>query len=141
MFARHDRAAPGIALLSAVVLLGTGCKSGPPADNGIRIGDRTLAEFKPKQTSEPWLIAVIGPPTTRTEVCGDRPASVLRYSVIERAGGGVLSFLFGSAPPKTTATIYFIVENGIVMQFWADREEESTFFGGKKTKDTGEKKD
>lgn len=118
------------------------CRSSEPSDKGIRIGDKTLAQFRINDTSESWLIAIIGPPTTRTEVAGmPEPTSILRYSVVEKPPGGLFSFFTGGAPPKTTATIYFIVRSGIITQFWADREEQPKLLGGKTEKDTGEKKD
>ena len=127
-----------------VVLLCTAasaCRYSEPNDKGIRIGDKTLEQFRVNDTSESWLISIIGPPTSRTEVTGmPEPTSILRYSVIEKPPAGLLSFFTGGAPPKTTATIYFIVRKGVITQFWADREEKTTLLGGKTEKDTGEKK-
>ena len=119
------------------------CSSTPsePADGGIRIGDKTLEQFQVGATTEHWLISIIGQPTSVTEVEGlGEPTSILRYSVIERSDGGVFAFFSGSDPPKTTATIYFVVRSGIITQFWADREDTATLFG-KTEKDKGEKKD
>ena len=126
--------------LVALVLV-SACASPEPSDNGIRIGDKTLEQFRVNDTSESWLISIIGPPTTRTEVPGmNEPVSILRYSVIEKPPRGLLSFFSGGAPPKTTATIYFVVRSGIITQFWADREEQNKLLGGKTEKDVGEKK-
>jgi hypothetical protein len=129
-------------IVTVVTLCATcvACRSSEPSDNGIRIGDKTLEQFRVNDTSESWLLSIIGPPTTRTEVPGmPEPTSILRYSVIEKPPGGLFSFFTGGAPPKTTATIYFIVRSGIITQFWADREEQSKLLGGKTEKDTGAK--
>jgi hypothetical protein len=126
----------------AAILLAPACRSAEPADDGIRIGDKTLEQFRPNETSENWVVSIIGPPTTRTEVTGlAEPTSILRYSVIEKPPSGLFSFFTGRAPAKTTATIYFVVRGGVVTQFWADRETQATLLGGKTEKDKGEKSD
>jgi hypothetical protein len=128
-------------VLSLTLTIVHGCKTAEPDDDGILIGEKTLQQFKVNETSEHWLVSIIGPPTTRTEVAGlNEPVSILRYSTIERKPGGLFSFFTGSAPPKTTGTIYFIVRSGVVTQFWADHEEQNTLFG-KREKESGEKKD
>jgi hypothetical protein len=139
----HGVLAVMLPVLALAAILGlSACRSAEPSDGGIRIGDKTLAQFQPNETSEHWLVSIIGPPTTRTEVTGlAEPTSILRYSVIEKGSGGLLSLFTGGSPPKTTATIYFIVRGGVVTQFWADREEQATLFGGKTEKDKGEKED
>lgn len=133
-----SRARTAIVALAAAGLVAA-CASNEPEDGGIRIGDKTLEQFQPNETSEHWLVSIIGAPTSRTEVFGlDEPVSILRYSTIERGGGGLVSLFTGGKQPKTTATIYFVVRSGVVTQFWADREEQATLLG-KKEKDTGEK--
>lgn len=128
--------------LALATSLATGCKAAEPGETGIRIGDKTLEQFKPGEATEDWVLAVVGQPTTRTDfVEGDEHVAILRYTTVERSGGGLMSLFNGSTPPRTTATIYFIARNGVVTQFWADREQEVGIFGSKKTKDTGEKKD
>jgi hypothetical protein len=124
-----------MSLRHAVILcsgLVAGCRSAEPADGGIRIGDKTLEQFQPGKTSEDWLLSIIGPPTSRTWVTGlDEPVCILRYSIIERPPGGLMSFFVGGPPPKTTATIYFVSRSGMITQFWADREERPTLLGSK----------
>jgi hypothetical protein len=47
---------------------------------------------------------------------------------------------FNGGSARNTATIYFIVRDGIVDKFWADRETERTLFGKEVEKKSGEKK-
>jgi len=94
----------------------------------IRLGDETLQQIKRGKTTEQWLRAVIGPPTSEARVEGIEPVHVLRYSTVE-SSTGFLSF-FSARSPRTTATVYFIVTDGIVQNFWADRETEHKLFGG-----------
>lgn len=126
-------------LQALLVSTAAACRTAEPADGGIRIGDETLKQFRPGETSEHWLCSIIGMPTSRTEVLGlDEPVSILRYSVVEKPPAGLLSLFTGSAPPKTTATIYFVSRSGVITQLWADREEEKTLLGRKES-DKGEK--
>ncbi len=122
-------------LLLAVVF--SACQSNRTAESGIRLGDKTLEQFKAGETTEEWLIAVVGPPTSRTDL--PEGVSVLRYSTLE-ASGGPLNLILGKSS-RSTATIYFVVRNGIITELWADRETERTLLGKEVEKDAGEKKD
>lgn len=128
-----------LAVPFVLALVAAGCRSAKPGEEGIRIGDKTLEQFQPGNTSESWVISVIGPPSSRTDILdGNEPVSILRYALVEKPPGGLFSLFTGSAPPKTTATIYFVSRSGMITQFWADREEKPTLVG-KKTTDEGEK--
>ena len=110
--------------------LAAGCVSSGHHESGIRIGDKTLEQFKSGKTSERWVLAVIGEPTSTAEIEGEDDVHVLRYSLVEEAGGGFLSSLFGGGSTTTVSTIYFIVRKGMVESFWADRAEKPGLFGG-----------
>jgi hypothetical protein len=127
----------GLFLALAVVIGLNGCRSSEPG-TGIRIGDETLAQFQPGQTSEKWVLAVLGKPTSESRVEGEADVRVLKYATVEDTGGFFAS-LFGSSR-KTVATIYFVVRGGTVERFWADRAGEKGLLGGEKEK-AGEKKE
>jgi hypothetical protein len=117
--------------------MSSACQS-PPSESGIRLGDETLAQFQTGVTTEHWLISVIGPPTTRTDILdGSEPVSVLRYTTKE-ASSGLLS-MFQGAGERTTATVYFIVRAGVVTQFWADRNKQPSLLGKQVEEEKGEK--
>lgn len=98
-------------------------------ESGIRIGDPTLAQFKAGKTSERWVLAVLGEPTSRATVEGEDDVHVLRYSLVEERGG-FFAALFGSGSATTVSTVYFIVSKGTVESLWADRAERPGLFGG-----------
>lgn len=123
----------GVAL--ALMALGA-CRSASPSETGIRLGEETLKQFQPGETTEDWLISVIGPPTSRTDRADG--ISVLRYST-ESKSTGVLSW-FGGSGTRNTATIYFISRDGVISQFWADRQSERTLLGKQVEQEAGEKK-
>jgi hypothetical protein len=123
-----------LALALQVGLLG--CAQ-PPKQTGVRIGDETLKQFEAGVTSEAWLVAVLGPPSSHAEVEGIPNTRVLRYALGEAAGG--LGAIFSGEASKNTAVVYFIVTDGIVTRFWADRVVEHTILGKPVGQQSGEK--
>lgn len=106
-------------------------------ESGVRIGDPTLRQFEAGITTEGWLIAILGPPTSWAEVRGVPNTRVLRYATSEESRG-FISFFSGKST-KTTSVTYFIVTDGIVTRFWADRALESTPFGKQVEVESGSK--
>lgn len=125
-------------LLTLFLVAGGGCiSSKAPSQTGIRIGDVTLQQFKAGVTTEDWLVAVIGPPTSQAEVKSIANTKVFRYAMGQTAGG--LGAIFSGEASKNTAVVYFIITDGIVTRFWADRETELPLFGDPVEKPGGEK--
>ena len=112
------------------------CGSGT-SERGVRIGDETLAQFKAGTTTEDWLVAVLGPPSSCAPVRGVEQTRVLRYTSVEESDG-LLSGILGRSV-HTKAVTYFIVTNGVVTRFWADREIERTALGTPVETDPGSK--
>jgi hypothetical protein len=110
-----------------MAILCTGGCSSPPMQTGVRIGDVTLEQFEAGITTASWLLAVLGPPTSESHVEGVEDTTVLRYALGESASG--LGAIFSGKANKNTAVVYFVVTNGIVTRFWADREVERTITG------------
>jgi hypothetical protein len=109
----------------------------PAEQTGIRIGDETLKQFRAGETKEAWILAVIGTPTSSQDVAGEADTHVLRYSTVETSSG-IGSLLTGS-PSRNSATVYFVIKDGILQKFWADRDTERTLLGREVEKKTGEK--
>jgi hypothetical protein len=119
-------------LIVATLACGTllfmgGCLGSSRSESGVRIGNETLAQFKAGVTTEEWLLAVLGEPTSWAFVEGVEDTAVLRYSTGESAGG--VGAIFSGTASKNTAVVYFIVTNGVVTRFWADRAVETNFLG------------
>lgn len=104
----------------------TGCQSNARS-TGVRIGDPTLDQFEAGITTEGWVVAILGEPTNESVVEGVENTKVFHYTVTE-SRGGVLSIFTGSGH-RTTAVVYFIITNGVVTRFWADREIDRTITG------------
>jgi hypothetical protein len=106
----------------------------------VRIGDETLKQFKAGTTTESWLLAVLGPPTSSSEVANIDNTKVYRYALGEVTGSQI-SIFGGPKTVKNTAVVYFIVTDGIVTRFWADRATEHTIFGKAVEDQSGEVQD
>lgn len=127
---------------SATVLLAMaglpGCfSSQPPTQTGVRIGDETLSQFKAGVTSQDWLVSVLGEPTSKSTLTTIPNTKVFRYALGEASGG--LGALFSGKPSRNTAVIYFILTDGVVTRFWADRAVERTILGSPVAAPSGEK--
>lgn len=105
----------------------TACASSPNTEVGVRIGDETLKQFKAGVTTESWLVAILGPPTSCSRVLDVENTFVYRYSSGSESSG-LISSLTGKSS-RNTAVNYFIITDGIVTRFWADRAIERTALG------------
>lgn len=123
---------------AAACLAMSGCISSPSlSETGIRIGDETLAQFKAGVTTEGWLVAVLGEPTSQAAVDGVENTKVFRYATIEQSSG--LASIFSGKSGRTTSVTYFIITDGIVTRYWADRSKEFTVLGKPIEAETGPK--
>lgn len=125
------------ALLAASGAFAAGCGSAPVEENGIRIGDETLRQFQADVTTEAWLVAILGPPSSWAPVEGIENTKVFRYASGEESSG-ILAGLMGKGA-RTTAVTYFIITDGVVTRFWADRSKEQSLLGGEVEQEPGEK--
>ena len=121
--------------LASALLASLAACAGPDGA-GITIGDKTLEQFQAGKTTEKWVVAVLGEPSSRSAVEGEVNTEVLRYSIIRQTGGFLGTKLGREA--VTVSTVYFVVRDGTVTTFWADRQTEpGLLFGGEQS--SGEK--
>ena len=118
------------------LILASGCAQSMQ-QTGVRIGDETLKQFKAGVTTEAWLVGVLGPPSSESKVEHVENTKVFRYALGEATGG--VTALYSGGGKKNTAVVYFILTDGIVTRFWADREKERTLLGQQVTGPEGEK--
>jgi hypothetical protein len=124
------------AALATLLPLMCGCASSS-GDVGVRVGDATLSQFEAGVTTESWLVAVLGEPSSSSVVEGVENTRVLRYATSEHQSG-LVSVLTGRGD-RNTAVTYFIVSDGVVTRFWADRSHERTLLGERVESETGSK--
>lgn len=92
-FYENQKLFPILPCISVLVMF-SACQSTRMSESGIRLGDKTLEQFKTGETTEDWLIAVVGQPTSRTDL--PEGVSVLRYSTTN-ASSGVLNMIMGKS--------------------------------------------
>ena len=88
----------------------------------MRVSAATLSQVEPGKTTEAWLLATLGEPTSRTKVeCKDN-VEILRYehSVHKSSGGAVLLIFAGGSDHKSRSVAYFEVTDGIVTRAWTE---------------------
>lgn len=92
------------------------------SESGVRVSGATFDTIQVGQTTESWLVATLGAPTSRTAVA-DRPGvEILRYdySRTERSSGSVFLIFGGTTSRQTTSRAFFEVTNGVVTKYWQE---------------------
>lgn len=96
--------------------------SNTTTESGIRVSEATLSQVEPGRTTEAWLIALLGEPSSRVAV-KDRPGQeILRYdfSRVEASGGSVFLIFGGSSRRETNQRVFFEVTDGVVTRHWQE---------------------
>lgn len=117
-------------LLTAAVMAGSltllsGCLVSSRShshESGVRISAATLEQIQIGKTTEGWLRAMLGEPSSVTDI-PDRPGQrILRYTHrIEKGSGGAVFLIFaGSSKEVTTSRTYFEITDGIVTRYWTE---------------------
>jgi len=118
-------ATPAILFTSAFLLGGCLVASSNRTDEyGTRVSDATLQQVESGKTTEQWLIATLGEPTSSRVVddsCGHR---VHRYEYrVERESSGAVFLIYaGESETVERTNNYFEVKDGIVIKHWCDGE-------------------
>lgn len=110
-------------LLCAVVVSAGGClvgKSRWERESGVRVSKSTLGQVKPGETTEDWVIAALGEPTSRNSV--DEHTSILRYdhTVKINKGGYVFLIFAGGESIEEHNSVLFEVTDGVVDRYWTE---------------------
>ena len=112
-----------LALATAFLLVAAGClvtSSKKTEESGVRVSQVTLDQIRPGETTEGWLVAAVGEPTTKREA-GDGTA-ILRYEyVTTTSSGGTVFLLFaGGSKKKESSTVIFEVKDGVIQRYWTE---------------------
>lgn len=127
----------GLALVLVCTPLLAGClvsSSNSTQESGVRVSSTTLEQVVPNQTTEQWLIATLGDPTSRTAVQSGVPTDanattvtgpkveILRYdfSRTERSAGAVFLIFGGASSRSEQSRAFFEVTDGIVTRAWRE---------------------
>ena len=110
-----------IALMLGTSLLLTGCLvtgSNKESGSGTKVSDETFKQIKVNETTEEWVKATLGPPTSDTTM--QSGGHILKYTYTERReSSGAVFLIFGGHDEKTVEhNAFFEIRNGIVTKAW-----------------------
>ncbi|MFK7959357.1 MAG: hypothetical protein AB8G96_02440 [Phycisphaerales bacterium] len=118
------RGAAALIVCSASLSLG-GCLIGSSrsiTESGTRVPVSLLDSVEPGVTTESWVLATLGDPTSVTDVEDQPGTRILRYDYARReSSGGYLFLVFaGSTNRKTEEARWFEVTDGVVTRTWGE---------------------
>lgn len=111
-----------VAFLPALMISGCISSGSVSEYEGPSIGDRTLAQIEPGETSQRWVLAVLGEPTERARI--DEAEGGLevwkwtRRKVITTRGSAVL--VSSRSKSEEIRTVYVEFRDGVVTRAWRD---------------------
>lgn len=118
------RIASLIALMTLCAVALVGCiSSGSVSEfEGPNIGDRTLSQIEPGETTQTWVLAVLGEPTERAAIDdSDGPVEVwkwVRRKIVTTKGS---AFVVSSrSKSEEVRTVYVEFKDGVVTRAWRD---------------------
>lgn len=87
---------------------------------GTFIGRETLAQMKPGETKEDFVVATLGQPSSRSTLSDGSQLWRYNYSRTRRSGGYVFVLLSASSKEQTVATTFVEFRDGVVARAWQD---------------------
>lgn len=90
--------------------------------DGPNIGDHTLAEIKPSQTTQAWVLAVLGEPTKKA-VVNDPDGTVEVWKWVRRkitTIKGSALVISSKSKSEEVRTVYVEFKDGVVTRAWRD---------------------
>ncbi|MHC4216372.1 MAG: hypothetical protein ACYSWP_23720 [Planctomycetota bacterium] len=110
-------------ILTALVLSGCVCagsniqygSKGPP------IGQGTISQIKPGETTKAWVLSLLGDPSSVREMPDG--TEVLKYEYTKEKQGGFVLFpiIFLNDAKHEQTTCYVEIKDGIVTRRWIDK--------------------
>jgi len=110
-------------LASTLLLCVCGClvsSESHQTRTGTYVSDTTFNQIKPGQTTEQWVRATLGPPSSQTDIGDD--GKLLKWTYTERreSSGAVFLIFGGHNENETTHTAYVEIHHGVVTKAWRE---------------------
>jgi hypothetical protein len=111
--------------LAVCIFCLTGClitSSKQVKETGTPVSSNTLRQVEPGVTTTDWLLATLGPPTSRNPVDDRANTEILAYSheVVRTSRGKVFLLFSGSSNTVDSQRTFFEVTDGVVTRFWTE---------------------
>ena len=118
------------ALLTSFAITASGCLvvSGKSYDqSGVHISQATMRQIEVGRTTEQWVIAALGEPSSRAEVGDEKDIVLLRYEYrAKRSEGGAVFLIFaGGSETTRRITTYFEFTDGLLSRTWTEHDSDS----------------
>ena len=110
-------------LIAAFAMSDTGCLvvSGRSIhESGVRISDATMQQVEIGKTTEAWIVAALGEPSSRVELDEDIVLVRYEHSVTRAEGGAVFLIFAGGSETTQRSTTYFEFEDGVLCRTWSE---------------------
>lgn len=103
----------------------TGClitSSKQVKETGTPVSSTTLRQVEPGVTTKDWLLATLGPPTSRKCVEDQGNVEILAYQheVVKTSRGKVFLLFSGSSNTVEAQKTFFEVTDGVVTRYWTE---------------------
>lgn len=114
-----------LALAGGFLFASGGClitSSSKTEESGTKVSQMTLNQIRPGETTETWLLATAGEPSSRR--AADEHTSILRYDhVTTTSSGGTVFLLFaGNNKREQSSSVIFEVRDGVIERYWTESE-------------------
>lgn len=111
--------------LAAFLFTAAGClisTSNSVNESGVRVGGSTLRQIELGVTTEQWLVAALGQPTSRSAVRGPGNVEFLCYSHerVKQSRGKLFLLFSGSSSKVDRSRTCFEITDGVVTRYWVE---------------------
>lgn len=110
-------------MIASLLFIASGClltSSNTTSVSGVKVGAATLRQVEIGKTTENWLVATLGPPTTRTTVRGDLEILGYNHEVEKKSRGSVFLLFSGRSQKVDKSTTFFELNEGVVTRYWTE---------------------
>jgi hypothetical protein len=116
------------AVLAAAPLFTAGCLvtgGSKVEESGMRVTASTLDQVETGVTTDAWLRAALGEPTSRETISPEGATPVVelwryRYTRTETERGTVFLIFSGRSHEQSSTTTWFELTDGVVTRFWTE---------------------
>ncbi|MGH7131117.1 MAG: outer membrane protein assembly factor BamE domain-containing protein [Phycisphaerales bacterium] len=119
----RPRSLAACTLLTLSTLTLGGCLIGSGSSDtvtGTYIGRETLAQMKPGETKEDFVVATLGQPSSKASLSDGSQLWKYNYSRTKRSGAYVFVLLTAGSKEQTVATTFVELKDGVVSRAWQD---------------------
>jgi hypothetical protein len=109
--------------IAGVLFVASGClltSSNTTDESGVRVGTGTLRQIDVGRTTSDWLMATLGPPTSRNKVRGELEILGYDHQVVKKSKGSIFLLFAGTSEKIEKSTTYFELSDGVVTRYWTE---------------------